>query len=184
MNEPKTLTQAIDRIRLALTPLLWTEMIYGRVSVQDRKTEGQAKSQVLPMVHRGDGEYLDCRPNDEQSSILFFVAPEPEKNDFNRSKHSPNHAIRTERNVTLIGWANQERLPSLFRDSTGFSELVKVDLKAALKWVPCVIRIGEFQDNPLSAVYKPFVVSTLDRKYDRWPFVCFRLELTVMTIEL
>lgn len=183
MNEPKTLTEAINRIQTALIPLSWTEIIQGRATIQDRRTAGQPKAQLLPMVHVGEGEYLDCRPNDEHASILFFLATEPEQNDFNRAKHSPTHAIRTERAMSLIGWVNLSRLPSFVQDPTGFPELIKVDLKETLKYVSCVIRIGAFLDGPLAAVYKPIVVSELDRKYDRWPYCCFRLELVVQTIE-
>jgi hypothetical protein len=185
MNEPKTLSEGIDRIRDKLITLEWTDIVQKRASIQSNQATGQDKPQIRPMVHVGNGEYLDCRPNDTYKSVVFFVSKDPEKNDYNLAMpkaHAPSHILRTQRAVTLIGWVNLAELPD-YDDGTGFPELIKVELKNALKWVRCITSIGDYQDGPLSEVFKPFQVSDMDRKYDRWPFACFKLELTVMTIE-
>ena len=170
MNEPRTLTEAINRIRNKLVILDWTDIVQGRASIQTTQSTGQERPQTRPMVHVGNGEYLDCRPNDEYKSVLFFVAKDVEKSDYNQAApkgHAPNHIIRTSRPLTLIGWANLQKLPG-YDDGSGFPELIKLDLKNSLRWVRCVTAIGDFQDGPLNEVFKPFVVSDLDRKYDRF----------------
>ena len=172
MNEPRTLTEAIDRVRTLLLPLPWSDQVFGRAHVQ----------QQLPRAYVSDGEYVDCRPNDEVRSVVFFYTTAAEKNDFDRSKHNPRHAIRARRDVVLIGWVNLESLNE-YASPDGFPELIKKDLKTALKNEPCVVRIGDYQDGVLRDVFKPFNVTALNKKYDQWPFACFRLDLTLMTIE-
>lgn len=182
MNEPYTLTEAIGRVIPALQPLGWTDVIYPRVQDQDRRTTGQDKADLVPMAYVGNNEYTDARPNDERGSVLFFRVVDPEKSDYDRTRFSPPHRIRARRNVTLIGWVNLDKLPA-FNDQTGFTEQIKIDLKRALKYVPCVVAIGDYQDGKLSEVFKGYRVSDLDRKYDRMPFACFSLQLTLMMIE-
>ena len=185
MNEPRTLTEAISRIQANLSQLDWTDKIYGRATIQDQNKVGDERPQLIPMAYASNGEYEDCRPNDSYKSILFFVATESEKNDYSLASpkgHAPNHILRAQRPVTLIGWANLANQPG-YDDGSGFGELIKISLKNSLRSVRCVISIGNYQDGLLNEVYKPFVVSALDRKYNRWPHLAFRLELVLQYIE-
>lgn len=194
MNEPRTLAEAINRIRTKLQLLPWTEQVFGRAHRHDAAPTGADKQQPVPWVYIREGEYRDVRPDDRYSSVLFFYTEQPEKSDFDRVKHSPVHAIRNRRAVTLYGWANLSKLtgytvvdkpvgePDGCDIDDNFAEQLKVDIKTALKDVPCVILIGEYEDGTASRVFRPFVVSEAGQ-YDKMPYHCFRLELEVMTIE-
>ncbi|GAB2582471.1 hypothetical protein [Spirosoma areae] len=185
MNEPRTLTEAIERIGNKLSGLEWTEVIYNRVAIHDVKLAGQDKPQIKPMAYVGNGEYADCRPNDNYTSVVFFASKDPEKNDYNQASpfgHAQNHINHATRAVTLYGWVNLSKLPD-YDDGSGFPEKIKLQVKKSLQLVRCVTQITGYQDGVLPDVFRPFVVSDLDRKYDRWPTVAFRIDFTVMTVE-
>jgi len=187
MNEPRTLTEAIARVGLALQALPWTDQVYGRAARQDQQGPGQERPQWIPLVHAGDGEYRDCRPNDDHRSVIFFATRENERNDWSQERpggHASGRVIRPRRAVSIIGWVNLSQLNGAWDDGSGFPELVKVSLKDTLKTLTsCVASIDEYIDEPLSEVYKGFRVSDLDRKYDRYPFACFRQDIHLYTIE-
>jgi hypothetical protein len=183
VNEPRTLTDAIKRIQERLLPIGFIDQLFGRVHLHDESKVGSERAQPIPKALIKDGEYIDCRPSDSYKSVLFFYAPDPEVSDFNRARHSPRHAIRTERNVVLIGWANMKKLAAPYKSVDGFPEEIKVQIRNALKYEPCVLRISTWQDTTLQAAFAPFVVSASDRTYDRWPYVCWRLSLVVQCIE-
>lgn len=179
---PNTLTEAIARVADRIAPLPWTDEVFGRVAYYPHQVAGQEKPAEVPMVLVG-GQYVDARPNDSYKSVVFFYAPDVEKSDFDRSKHSPHHAIRAERRVSLIGWVNLDRMPNGFGSTDGYAEAIKVNLKEALKWETCVVKIGDWADGDIGKVFKPFLVSDLNRRYSLSPFACWRLELTLMCIE-
>lgn len=185
MNEPRTLTEAIERVRDKLVLLPWTDRVVGRAHIHDVKLAGQDKAQLKPEVHIGNGEYLDCRPNDNYKSVIFFATAEKEKDDYNRLKptgHAINHINRVTRNITLYGWVNLSLTPG-YDDGTGFPELIKISVKQAVKQAYCVVSAGDWKDGQINDVFKPFVVSDLDRDYERMPFCAFRLELVLHMVE-
>ena len=185
MNEPRTLTEALNRVRDKLLTLDWADSVQNRVAMHGERLAGQDKPQTKPMLHVGNGEYLDCRPNDSYKSVIFFATNAAEKNDYNQAApfgHAQNHIIRTKRAVTLYGWVNLSTLAA-FDDGSGFAELIKVDLKRALMLTRCVVAISDYADGTVSETFKPFTISDLDRKYDRWPFHTFSIQLTIQTIE-
>ncbi|GAB3783300.1 hypothetical protein GCM10028818_41010 [Spirosoma horti] len=185
MNEPRTLTEALNRVRDKLVKLTWTDIVQGRVALHAEKLAGHDRPQPKPMVHVGNGEYLDCRPSDLYKSVIFFASKDSEKNEYNQAApfgHSQNHINRARRAVTLYGWVNLAKLPG-YDDNSGFPEPIKIELKRVLQTVRCVIATGDYADGSITEVFKPFVVSDMDRKYDRWPYACFSLQLTMMTIE-
>ena len=96
--------------------------------------------------------------------------------------HAQSHIIRTKRAVTLYGWVNLSGMAG-FDDNSGFAELIKLDLKQSLKTTRCVIAIGDYTDGTVSETFKPFTISDLDRRYDRWPFHTFKIDLVLQTIE-
>lgn len=189
MNEPHNLSQAIARVQIALLAQLnWIqpETLFGRVHDQLRTVAGADKPVLLPMHYDGDGEYRLALPDDTRRSVVFFRAADVEKSDFDRARHSDPRRIRATRHVSLYGWVNANKFvdpQTSFPDETGYIELLKTNLKAALKPVGCVIRIGDWQDGPIEEVFRPYDVSSLRGKYDRYPYACFRLELTLMMIE-
>lgn len=185
MNEPRNFTEAIDKVRSALAPLKWTDQIFGRAALHYRQTTGQNREQPLPMAYTGNGEYVDCRPNDRYKSVLFFAATDRERNEFSRWEgkgHTAGHILRPSRAFSLIGWVNMEALPD-WDDQSGFAERIKTDLKAKLKTVACVAEIRDYVDTPINEVFRPFLVTDLNTKFDRMPFCVFRLDLVLQCVE-
>lgn len=181
MNEPQTLSEALTRISRKLESLTWTHVIWGRVHRHDLTQPGTERPYAVPMVYLREGEYGDVRPDSQHPSVLFFYTEQPEANDFDRAKHSPPHAIRTTRPVTLYGWLNLLRLQAADPGDDGFAEQVKLSLKSALRDVTCITRIGNYEEGEASRVFRPFTIE--NKATDKWPFLCFRLELEIMTVE-
>lgn len=185
MNEPRNFTEAINQLRSALLSLDWTDQVFGRAALHYRQGIGQTREQPLPMAYAGAGEYIDCRPNDAYKSVLFFAATDRERNEFSRAEgkgHTAGHIIRPSRAFALIGWVNLDALPD-WDDQSGFAERIKLDLKAKLKTVGCVAAIGDYIDTPINEVFRPFLVTDLNTKFDRMPFCVFRLELVLQCVE-
>ncbi|GAB3948348.1 hypothetical protein GCM10028805_22510 [Spirosoma harenae] len=185
-SHPRTLTEAINQIRDKLVTLEFTDIVQGRAMLFDEKLAGQDRSQPKPMVHVGNGEYLDCRPNDTFKSVIFFASKDLEKSDYNQNRpsgHAKNHVIRSTRNVSLYGWVNMKAIPDRYDDGSGFPELIKMELKKALQNARCVTQITGYQDGQVNEVFKPFIVSDLDKQYDKWPYCAFRIDLAVLCIE-
>lgn len=184
MNEPRNLTEAIVRVQTELRKLPWAEQtqFFGRVQLQEKQGLGQYKPQTVPMaLNIETGEYTDARPNDNFTSVMFFFPMEAEQSDFDRAKFTSAHIIRSTRKVRLVGWVNLAKLPT--KGTDGFFEANKQTLKSLLKWTPCVKAIGEYEDRSLAKVFDGMQVTDVNKKYDQYPFTCFRIDLTLYMIE-
>ncbi|WP_234735323.1 hypothetical protein [Tellurirhabdus bombi] len=178
MNEPAHLDEAINRVICQLNRLPWKGKILGRVWEAERSIVGKDRPTLIPRAHLQGSEYEDARPSDKFDSLLAFypIPSEGEKADFYRLNHSKRHAIRSERKIHLLGWINLQQTAMQL-------ERCKIDLYKALKEEPCVIRIESWLDGRFTEVWRPFELVDAERKYDLYPFACFRVEITLFYIE-
>jgi len=177
---PATLTEAISRLKEATEKHDWADAVYERAYDFDRSAPGSSRPDLVPRIYTGTEEYIDCRPDDTRKSVVFFRAASPETSDFDRSKHNPRHRIRSQREISLYGWVNVSLL------DTPDLEKVKTDIYKDLKELPFVTLIRQFVDGRFSEVFDPYTFGDGDgdwKRYDRYPFLCFRQDFTVMLLE-
>lgn len=128
----------------------------------------------IPQVYMGNGEYYDCRINDNLIAHSFFYTDNSEVVNYSSLKRGN---FLSTRDVSLILSVDLGKLKTDYSGDYIYTESIKKELINVLKKSSSVQSIKHYIDSPIEEVYRGFTI-TNNKQYDKFPFASIRIDFT------
>ena len=177
---PVFVDAAIAEIQTQLGTVSWLSYVFGRSYIKKSNAEGVETS--VPMVYKGNAEYLPVQFNDNLQAQSFFEVGLQTIN----GEYDKNTLNFYDVDSSLIVWANLEKIDSAKGASYYFAEELKKDVREAL-------RDSTFKDGSLTvlnieedvdSIFANYSFEQLGKQYFSYPYVAFKFNLTLTVSEI
>lgn len=180
-RHPAGLDGALTTLKEAIEGLGWTQGYTFLRAYEQRVVDTVTREvRIQPFVYMGGGEYYNALPNDNLPCTLFFRAAGPETIGVDKAaRNSRNVQPLAERPLSLLFWGDLQKIGTDYKADYPYTELIKEEVIKALAPLSCIKSIGSYVDEPFSEVFSGYDLTDPNKHYNRFPYACFRLDLTV-----
>ena len=177
---PVFLDKAIGEMQTALGGLSWLTHSFGRSYIKVEMRSGEETR--VPMVYKGNAEYLPVQFNDNLQAQSFFETGtqvlEGEYDQFTLNYYTVP--------CNLIVWANLKKIDSVKGDSYYFAEELKRDVREVLRNLIFTelnrIEITSM-DEDVDTIFANYSFEQVEKQYFSYPYVGFRISFDLTLLE-
>ena len=176
---PVFLDKALGEIQTALGGISWLTHAFGRSYI---KVETRSGSETrVPMVYKGQAEYLPVQFNDNlQAQSFFEVGDEIIEGDYDQFTLN-YYKVET----SLIVWANLKKIDSVKGASYYFAEELKRDIRRVVRdtnFLYTEVTITSIEEN-VDRIFENYSFTQREKQYFSYPYVAFRFNFDLVISE-
>lgn len=174
---PVFIDKAIAEIQALLSAISWLSYSFGRSYTKIEMSGG--KIEKVPMVYKGQSEYLPVQFNDNLQAQSFFVVGSQEV----EGEYDDNITNFYKVPTSIIFWANLKKIDFVKGETYYFAEQLKKDIRDVLR--NSTLIYSDFGspsiDENIDTIFSDYTFSQETYQYFSYPYVAFRfnLELTI-----
>lgn len=178
---PVFLDKAIGELQTLLGGISWLSHSFGRSYIKVEMRSGTETR--VPMVYKGNAEYLPVEFNDNlQAQSFFEVGVQEIEGDFdafNLNTYSVD--------LSVIFWANLRKIDSVKGDSYYFAEELKEDVREVLRdadtsLLTSRVSIFSIEDN-FDDIFANYNFEEVSKQYFSYPYTGFKFNLNLVIWE-
>ena len=177
---PVFLDKAIGEIQTILNSISWLNFAFGRSYNKIEFSTGT--NGKIPMVYKGNSEYLPVQFNDNLQAQSFFVVDSQEIQGEYENNTLNFYSVET----SLIVWANLKKIDPAKSVNYYFAEQLKKDLRDKLRVSTLEfseIKIKSIDEN-IDEIFNDYTFSQDTYQYFSYPYVAFRFNFDLILNEL
>ncbi len=173
---PVFMDKALGEIQTELSTISWLTHAFGRSYI---KVEIRSGTELrVPMVYKGQAEYLPVQFNDNLQAQSFFEVGD----QVIEGEWDDNLLNFFTVDVGLIVWANLKKIDSVKGNSYYFAEELKRDIRNVLRGANFYfgVSVTSIQED-IDEIFAEYNFEQVEKQYFSYPYVGFRVnfDLTI-----
>jgi hypothetical protein len=171
---------AIAEIQTQLGTVSWLTHAFGRSYIKKEMRSGNET--IVPMVYKGQAEYLPVQFNDNLQAQSFFEVGTQTLN----GEYDTNGINFYDVPVSLIVWANLKKIDGVKGNSYYFAEELKRDVRQALRdstFVESRLVIDSISED-IDAIFSEYTFTQITYQFFTYPYVAFKFDMTLTIQEV